>query len=194
MNLWPAFSSFLIIAAAELGDKTQLLTLALTARYPFWEVMVAVGSATAALMALAVVLGGAIHRFVPDFFLQLFTGCAFIFFGLWTFFGKEKAEETKKNKGKPFWIIFSAFFMAELGDKTQLAAFALSAEYGAPFLVWLGATVGMVAANLAAALAGGFIKKFIPENHIKWLGAATFIFFGLITLGGLLLSAIIPAR
>lgn len=194
MNLWPAFSSFTIIALAELGDKTQLLTLALTARYPLWEVMIAVGSATAALMALAVVLGGAIHRFLPEFYLQLFAGCAFIIFGLWTFFGKEEEEKAGKNKGNPFWIIFSAFFMAELGDKTQLAAFALSAEYGAPFLVWLGATLGMVAANLAAALAGGFIKKFIPENHIKWLGAMIFIIFGLVTLGGLLISAIIPAR
>lgn len=91
MNWWPAFSSFLIIALAELGDKTQLLTLALAARYPLWEVMLAVGSATAALMALAVVLGGVINRFLPAFYLQLFAGCAFILFGLWTLFGKEKA-------------------------------------------------------------------------------------------------------
>ena len=182
MNLWPALSSFLIIAAAELGDKTQLLTLALAARYPLWEVMCAVGSATAALMALAVVLGGVINRFLPAFYLQLFAGCAFILFGLWTLFGKEKAEEAKKSKGNPFWIIFSAFFMAELGDKTQLAAFTLSAEYGAPALVWLGATLGMIAVNLLAALAGGFIKKNIPGNYIKWLGAAVFILFGIFTL------------
>lgn len=194
MNLWPALSSFLIIAAAELGDKTQLLVLGFVSRYPVWEVIGAVSLATALLMFLAVAFGGAINYYLPPFYVQLFAGMLFILFGLWTLFGKEKEEDGKKSRGNPFWMIFSTFFLAELGDKTQLATFALSAQYGAPLLVWLGATLGMVGVNVLAALLGKWIKRFLPGNSIKWLGASIFILFGLITLGGLLISAIIPAR
>lgn len=96
-----------------------------------------------------------------------------------------------------FWPVVSSFLIiavAELGDKTQLATFALSAQYGSPLMVWLGATAGMAGVNILAALAGKWIKKFLPEGKLKWIGAGIFILFGLLTLGNLLLSAIIPAR
>jgi putative Ca2+/H+ antiporter (TMEM165/GDT1 family) len=194
MNLWPAFSTFLIIAAAELGDKTQLLVLGFVSRYPVWEVIGAVTLATALLMLLAVAFGGAINYYLPPFYVQFFAGTLFILFGLWTLFGKVEKEGEKKRRGNPFWMIFSAFFLAELGDKTQLATFALSAQYGAPLMVWLGATLGMAGVNVLAALAGKWIKRFLPERSLKLAGAAVFLIFGLLTLGGLLLSAIIPAR
>ena len=83
-------------------------------------------------------------------------------------------------------FIFSTFFLAELGDKTQLATLTLSAKYGTPFQVWLGATLGMAGVNVIAALAGSWIKRFIPEKAIKLLGAAVFIIFGTLTLWNLL--------
>ncbi|MFA4905148.1 MAG: TMEM165/GDT1 family protein [Candidatus Margulisiibacteriota bacterium] len=179
--------SFLVIAIAELGDKTQLLVLGFVSRYPLTEVIGAVSAATAVLMLLAVAFGGAINYYLPAFYVQLFAGALFILFGLWTLFGKEEEEGAKKVRGNPFWVIFSTFFLAELGDKTQLATFALSAEYGNPWQVWLGATLGMAGINVLAALAGKWIKRFLPERSLKWLGAAIFIIFGLITLGGLLI-------
>lgn len=184
MNFWPLITTFFLIGAAELGDKTQLLALGFAARFPAWEVIGSISAATAILMALAVVFGGAINHYVPAFYLQFLAGAVFIAFGIWTIFGKEKDEEEAEAKGyfSPFWIIFYSFFLAELGDKTQLATLTLSAEYGAPFQVWLGATLGMTGVNLLAVLAGGWIKKLVHEKVIKWIGAAAFIVFGLVTL------------
>jgi len=187
MNLWPLITTFLIIAAAELGDKTQLLTLGFATRFPVWKVIGAVTAATATLMALAVIFGGAVNYFIPEFYLQLFAGTLFIVFGIWTLFGKEKDQEKAKAKfnKNPFLIVFSSFFLAEFGDKTQLATLILSAKYGTPFQVWLGATLGMAGVNIVAAIAGSWIRKFVSEKAVKRIGAAVFIAFGLFTLWNL---------
>jgi len=188
MNLWPLISSFLIIAAAELGDKTQLLTLGFATHFRLGQTMSAVAAATAVLMALAVLFGGAINRYVPEFYLQLAAGIIFIGFGLWTLMnGREKNEEKELARiHNPFLLIFATFFLAELGDKTQLAALALAARYGTPVQVWLGATAGMVLINLVAALAGSFIKSKVSDKTIRIFGAAVFILFGIFTLWGIL--------
>ncbi len=183
MNLWPLVITFAIISSAELGDKTQLLTLGFSTRFPLWTVFSAVSAASAVLMALAVIFGGVINQIIPQFYMQLVAGCLFIFFGLLTIFGKEKDESVSNNKTKnPFFFIFTSFFLAELGDKTQLATFALSAQYGTPFQVWLGATLGMILINGIAVFAGLWINKIIPEKTIKYAGAAIFILFGIFTL------------
>ncbi|MFA5839502.1 MAG: TMEM165/GDT1 family protein [Candidatus Margulisiibacteriota bacterium] len=183
MNLWPLLITFAIIASAELGDKTQLLTLGFSTRFPLWTVISAVSAASAVLMALAVIFGGVINQIIPQFYMQLAAGSLFIFFGILTIFGKEKDESiSNKNNSNPFLFIFSAFFLAELGDKTQLATFALSAQYGTPFQVWVGATLGMILINGIAVFAGLWINKIIPEKTIKYAGAAIFILFGVFTL------------
>jgi len=192
MNLWPFITTLLIIAVAELGDKTQLLTLGLATKYPVWKVISAVSLATAILMALAVTFGRAINSYVPTLYIQLFAGIVFIIFGLWILLGKsidsstKLAARDKENKSPNILIaIFIIFFLAELGDKTQLATFLLSAKYGNPFQVWLGATLGMVGINILAVLAGAWIRKIVSEKTIKWIGALIFILFGIITLGKL---------
>jgi putative Ca2+/H+ antiporter (TMEM165/GDT1 family) len=184
MDLIPLVVTFLIIAAAELGDKTQLLTLAFATRFAAWKVIVSVTAATATLMALAVFFGGVIHHYIPEFHLQLLAGSLFILFGFWILFGKEEDEEKAKEKldNNPFLLIFSAFFLAELGDKTQLAALVLSARYGDPFQVWLGATLGMASVNVIAALAGSWIRKLISAKTVRFVSSAFFIVFGAFTL------------
>jgi len=185
MNIWPLIITFFVIGVAELGDKTQLLTLGFATRYSIWKVVTAVFGATALLMAVAVLFGGVINYCVPTFYVQLFAGLLFILFGFWIL--KEEKEEEKKIKGdqNPFWIVFVSFLLAEVGDKAQLATFALSAKYGSPFQVWLGATLGMAGVNSLGALAGGWIRRYVPENLVKWIGAGVFIVFGLITLANL---------
>jgi putative Ca2+/H+ antiporter (TMEM165/GDT1 family) len=171
-----------VIALAELGDKTQLLTFSLAARYHFWPVISAVALATAILMGVAVVVGGLLNEFLPLFYIQLFAGCFFIFFGVRTIITQEEEATAESKEAKnPFWLVFSSFFIAELGDKTQLATLALSAQYGAPILVWLGATLGMVVVNSLSVLAGGWTRRFLPEQTVKYIGAAVFILFGLWT-------------
>lgn len=187
MNIWPLIITFFVIGSAELGDKTQLLTFGLATKYPIWKVILAVFCATGILMAAAVVFGGVINYYFPTFYVQLFAGLLFIFFGFWTIWGREEKEEEKEVKGNanPFWVVFAGFLLAELGDKTQLATFVLSAKYGTPFQIWLGATLGMAGVNSISALAGGWVRKLIPEAFIKFVGAAVFIIFGLLTLGDL---------
>jgi putative Ca2+/H+ antiporter (TMEM165/GDT1 family) len=178
------FSSLFIIAVAELGDKTQLLAFGFAAKYPLWEVISAVACATGLLMFMAVIFGGIINYYIPAFFIQLLVGVLFIAFGIWNLYG-EKEEEAGKSVGNPFWIVFVAFFLAELGDKTQIATLAISARYGAPFQVWLGATLGMVIVNCIGAFAGKWIGKHIPVMWLKVLASLIFFVFGLVTLGAL---------
>jgi putative Ca2+/H+ antiporter (TMEM165/GDT1 family) len=184
LDLNPFLAALAMIGAAELGDKTQLLTFGFATRYPLWEVISAVSCATAALMAAAVLLGGLVSRYVPAFYIQLLAGSLFVFFGLQILLGKEEGEKEKKRKDhRPFWIIFSSFLLAELGDKTQLATLALSARFGSPFQVFLGATLGMVGINVLAAVLGKYTTRILHERWIKFLGAAVFILFGAWTLG-----------
>lgn len=175
----------MVVGIAELGDKTQLLTFGFATRFPFWQIMSAVFCATSILMAVAVIFGGFINHYIPAFYVQLLAGCLLIFFGLYTIFSKEKEEKASDGGRSQFAIVFTSFFLAELGDKTQLAAFALSAKYGAPFQVWLGATLAMVGVNGLGILAGRGLKNVFPEKMVKLAGAAVFILFGLWTLKSL---------
>jgi len=188
MRLIPLLASFFIIGLAELADKTQLLTMGYALKYPLKIVIGAVFAATALLMFIAVAFGQAINLFVPRFFLQLLAGLFFIFFGLWSIYGGliEKEEEGKAGGNKnPFPLIFGTFFVAELGDKTQLATLALVARYGKPILVWLGATMGMAGVNCLGIFAGRWLREHISDRIISFLSAVIFILFGLWTLGDL---------
>ncbi|MFH1386237.1 MAG: TMEM165/GDT1 family protein [bacterium] len=184
MAFWPLIVSFLVIGIAELGDKTQLLAIGLATRFPLGVVIFGILAATALLNGLAVIFGGIVYQLVPHYFLQLIAGLMFIGFGVWTIFSEQK-ENIKPGANKDrssFLFIVSAFFLAELGDKTQLAVMALAAKYGTPFQVWLGATLGMGGINIVAILASILLKRHIPEEKLRWVGAVIFILFGLFSL------------
>ena len=184
MNLLPLFASFFIIFIAELGDKTQLLTLALASKYPIEKVLSGIISATAVLMLIAVILGGIIQKFVPMIFISILAGAFFMIYGLMMIapFKKEEEKEEKKIRSNdPFWIVFGSFFLAELGDKTQLATFALTAKYGSPVFIWIGATVGMILANLFGIVVGNILKNYQQERCLAILSGSIFIVFGLLT-------------
>lgn len=183
----PLIISFLIITIAELGDKTQILTLALAAKYPMEKVIYGITCASALLMFIAVLLGGIIHKFVPMIFISILAGAFFIIYGLMLIAPIAKAEE-KKEVGKPtirsndpFWIVFGSFFLAEIGDKTQLATFALTAKYNAPVQVWIGATLGLVLVNLFGIVIGNVLKNYMPERIVNYLSGVVFILFGAVT-------------
>lgn len=180
-DLYPLIAAFTVIGLAELGDKTQLLTFGFATRFSFWKIMAAVLCASGILMGVAVVFGGLINYYLPSFYVQLLAGSLFLFFGLYTIFSKEKEEQAGDGGRSQFAIVFTSFFLAELGDKTQLATLALSAKYGTPFLVWLGATLAMTIVNGLGILAGRGLKKVISENSLRLAGAGMFIVFGLWT-------------
>jgi len=104
---------------------------------------------------------------------------SFVFFGLWTLRGdKLEGEDKKENRFGPVVTVAIAFFLAEMGDKTQLATISLAVEYRNMFYVLAGTTLGMVVADAIGIILGVVMRKHIPEQAVKWIAASLFIFFG----------------
>jgi putative Ca2+/H+ antiporter (TMEM165/GDT1 family) len=179
-------SAFLLsmsfVVLAEMGDKTQLLAMAFATRYKATTVLWAVFWATLLNHLLAVVVGNYLTHFIPIQYIQIAAAVSFILFGLWTIRGDELNNEDKRFSFSPFWTVAIAFFIAEMGDKTQLATIALAAKYQSVIPVWLGTTTGMVIADAIGIVIGIVIGKKIPERAVKWFAAIIFILFGLIGL------------
>lgn len=176
------------ITVAELGDKTQLLTLSLATKYPAWKVLAGVLVGSLGVHLVAVVVGQAISGLVPMSYIRIGVGLAFIAFALWTLSGDSDhgdGDDDGTTRGAgwgPVLGVAGAFFLAELGDKTQLAAMSLAARYGRFWSVWLGAVGGMVLADGLAVAVGAWAGKKIPRRAIKYVSAAVFALFGVLTL------------
>ncbi len=177
------WTSFLFVALAEMADKTQLLAIAFAAKYKVYQVLLAISLATIVIQTLAVAVGELLTKVVPLDVISLIAAISFIIFGLWTLRDNSLDNENKKeSRFGPVATVAIAFFIAEMGDKTQLATISLAIEYHNFLAVLLGTTIGMVTANVIGIIAGVLIKKHLPENIIKWSSAAIFIIFGLIAI------------
>jgi putative Ca2+/H+ antiporter (TMEM165/GDT1 family) len=168
-----------LVVLAEMGDKTQLLAMALACRFYWSTVLWGVFAATLANHLLAVMAGAYVAKFVPLDFLRLATSGSFILFGFWTLHGDTLQGEDQRFQYSPFWTVSVSFFLAEMGDKTQLATLALAAEYQSILAVWLGTTSGMLIADSLAIGVGMVMGKKIPGRLLKWVAALIFIYFGL---------------
>jgi putative Ca2+/H+ antiporter (TMEM165/GDT1 family) len=115
---------------------------------------------------------------VPIRYIQIAAAVSFILFGLWTIRGDELAGEDKRFHFSPFWTVAVAFFIAEMGDKTQLATIALAAKYQSVLPVLTGTTLGMLIADAIGIGIGIVMGKKIPERAVKWIAAIIFILFG----------------
>lgn len=168
-----------LIFLAELGDKTQLVALALATRYKTGVTLLGITAATALVHILSVALGEIAGIALPHDILMFAAGLSFIVFGLWTLAGDEDDGKETSSSRSPFWIVFWTFFIAELGDKTMLGTVAVAAQHpGQPILVWAGSTVGMVASDALAILLGRWLGKQLPEKAVKWGAGAIFLGFG----------------
>jgi Ca2+/H+ antiporter, TMEM165/GDT1 family len=177
------YSTF-VIALAEMGDKSQLVALAYATRYSWKVALAGVTVATLLVHLFSVALGRAAGLALPTFWLQIAAGGAFIVFGLWTLRGDTYDEGDAKSHTRfgPFLTVATTFFLSELGDKTMFATVTLAVQRSSWVGVWLGSTLGMVAADAVAILVGRVMGKRLPERAIKWVAAAIFILFGLVTL------------
>ena len=173
-------ASLVFITLAEMGDKTQLLAMAFASRYKPLKVLFGVFIATLITMLLAVAAGRLLTRLVPFSVISLIAAVSFIVFGLWILKKEElHGEEKRESKFGPVATVAAAFFLAEMGDKTQLAVISLAIEYRNTVGVLLGATAGMLVADSIGIIAGLVLRKHIPEKTIKWISAFIFILFGL---------------
>jgi putative Ca2+/H+ antiporter (TMEM165/GDT1 family) len=171
------------VVLAEMGDKTQLLAIAFAAKYKVSKVMAGVFIATVLNHALAVAAGHFITRFDSvQIVIQCAASVSFIFFGLWTIRGdKLDGEENRATKYGAVVTVAIAFFIAEMGDKTQLAAIALAAKFPEfPAAILFGTTVGMMIADGVGIIIGTVLRKKIPERTIKFISAGAFVLFGLL--------------
>jgi len=176
-------ASFMFVVLAEMGDKTQLLAMAFAARYSAQKVLIAVFLATLLNHSLAVYVGHFLTVVIPMEVISFIAALSFILFGLWTLRGdKLEGEDKKKTKFGPIITVGIAFFLAEMGDKTQLATISLAVEYQNMLSVLLGTTLAMVIADAFGIIAGVVLKKHIPEKTIKWISAGIFILYGLAKL------------
>jgi putative Ca2+/H+ antiporter (TMEM165/GDT1 family) len=170
------------VTLAEMGDKTQLLAMAFAARYRSAAVPVGILLATVINHGLAVTAGNLLTRFAAaQLWIQTAASLSFILFGLWTIRGDTlKGEDKRSTKFGPVFTVATAFFIAEMGDKTQLATIALAAKLkAAPLAVLAGTTAGMLIADGIGITAGVILCRRIPERKIKLVSASVFMLFGL---------------
>ncbi|MCX8130953.1 MAG: TMEM165/GDT1 family protein [Clostridia bacterium] len=171
------------VTLAEMGDKTQLLAMAFATRYKASKVLIGVFIATVFNHALAVAVGNFITRFHSiEIWIQGVAALSFIFFGLWTIRGdKLEGEENRPSRFGAVMTVTIAFFIAELGDKTQLATIALATKFpNDPVGILMGTTTGMLIADAIGICIGVVMCKKIPERTIKLISAGAFILFGFI--------------
>jgi Predicted membrane protein len=175
--------ALLFVVVAEMGDKTQLLAMAMASKYKVKQVMLGVLVATILNHALAVALGSYLSSIIPLNTIKIVAGISFLIFGLWTLRGDKIDDDgKKKNKFGPVVTVAIAFFLAEMGDKTQLMTIAISADSKWPLLILAGTTTGMLIADGIGIIGGAWMAKFIPDKYIKWGAGVIFIFFGVLTL------------
>lgn len=180
-----ALNSFLLVFASEMGDKTQLLALVLASRFKKpWTIMAGILAATLLNHALASWAGGWLSSFFSAQILAWILAATFLAFAVWILIPDKDEELKEAGKFGAFLTTVVAFFMAEMGDKTQLATVALGAKYASPIIVTAGTTVGMLASD---GLAVFFGHKLTERISMKWVRrTASFLFaaFGLAILFG----------
>jgi putative Ca2+/H+ antiporter (TMEM165/GDT1 family) len=173
-------ASFVLVFIAEMGDKTQLLALTLASRYRRpWTVLGGILVATLLNHALAASVGAEVSALVPPRAMAAALAIGFVAFGLWTLRPDTLDEEARPPRFGPFLTTAILFFVAEMGDKTQLATVALGARYRSAALVTAGTTLGMLASDGLAVFLGERLARVVPMSRIRIAAAALFLAFGL---------------
>ena len=189
MELTLLFFSVLITEfIAEMGDKTQLMLIGLTSKYKVRDIAIGTLTAILVLNALAILAGGFLNQILNRwlFAVKFAAAAAFLYFSFSTLLKKEDDEEEggeSKIRFAPL-AVFCTFFMAELGDKTQLTAVTFGANYGLAnaVIVWLACVIGFFLADFLGMLAGLLLKKKSPEKVLKYLSFGLFLIFGIWTI------------
>jgi len=175
-----------IVALAEIGDKTQLLALLLSAKFrrPF-PIVLGILFATLANHALAGAVGTWLTRVVGPGTLRWTLGASFIAIGIWTLIpDKLDTRDAKLDRLGVFGTTLVAFFLMEIGDKTQIATIALAARYQSLLDVVVGTTIGMMIANVPVVLLGDRIAHRMPVRLVHVIAATIFVVLGIVTLAG----------
>lgn len=181
------FVSTLIVALAEMGDKTQLLSFVLAAKYrKSLPIILGILVATLANHFLAGYLGVLAANYMPEDTLRWIIALSFFAFGIWALKPDELEEHRESPNAGVFIATLIAFFLVEMGDKTQLATIALAAKYEHLVFVVLGTTLGMMLANIPAVWMGEKLAERVRLDLMRWIAAGSFVLLGVLALVPLL--------
>lgn len=176
--------SLAVVFVAEIGDKSQLMALSFATRLSLLPVLAAIVCSTVLLIGLSVLVGNVAADLIPARAALAVSAALFVAFGLWTLLASTDEDDgleptTSRGARLPFFAVFGAFTLAELGDKTMLATAGLAAN--APALAtWAGASTGMVGANLLAVALGRAIGTALPKRLVRVGSAVLFFVVGLV--------------
>lgn len=175
--------TFLLVFIAEMADKTQLMMISFTNRYSIAKVIIGMILGACTITSLSVLAGDFIGDVIPMQIVKIFATIMFLGYGFYTLIHNEKSIDSKPSRHKyPLLAIAFSFLIAELGDKTQLASVALAADHMQDHMaIFLGASLGLILANVVGIFAGKFIFKKLSEDLVKIISALIFIFFGSIS-------------
>ena len=171
---------------AEMGDKTQLMLIALTSKYKLKDIILGTAAAILVLNGLAVLAGGLVSEFIPEWLIKIIAALAFLYFAASILAGDDDDEEEEGGKSKIQFAplaVLCTFFVAELGDKTQLTAITFGANegMGAAMVVWIGCSLGLFLADILGMLVGYLLKSKTPESLLNTLAFVIFAIFGIYT-------------
>lgn len=178
-------TSVAVVALAEIGDKTQLLAVVLAARFgrPV-PIIAGIFVATLANHFLAALAGSQVANLLAGAWFQVLVGLSFIAMAAWTLVpDKLDDDEVEAPDGRgAFLATLIAFFLVEIGDKTQIATIALGARFHDVFSVMLGTTVGMMIANVPAVYLGRAVLNIVPLGVVRMIAAGLFFVVGVFVL------------
>ena len=173
-----------LVALGEMGDKTQLLAMLLAARFKRpWPIVLGILVATLVNHALAGLVGDTVARWMGPDWLRWVIGGSFLAMAVWMLVPDE-ADEVEGGKARfgVFGTTVIAFFLAEMGDKTQIATVALAARFSDLWAVVAGTTFGMMLANVPAVFFGDRVSRLVPMRVVHAVSAAIFAVLGVLTL------------
>lgn len=170
----------LLIIVAEMGDKSQILAMAFASKYPVSQVLIGISLGALLNHGIAVFLGSSLGKIIPVDAIKVIAGLAFIIFALWTLaYDEAEFKQTETKKHSPIITVLTAFFISELGDKTQLTAIALASGSDHPFMILIGTVSGMIISSACGILVSRRMERHLPDSVRKILSAGVFLFFGL---------------
>jgi putative Ca2+/H+ antiporter (TMEM165/GDT1 family) len=178
-------ASVAVVALAEIGDKTMLLALVLAARLRApWQILAGIFAATVVNHGISALIGSEVAGLVDSRWFQIAVALGFIAMAAWTLVPDklDDGDDAFTHRGGPFLTTLVAFFLVEIGDKTQVATIALGAQYDSVIAVALGTTLGMMLANTPAVLLGEAIVERVSLKATRIAAAAIFLVLGLLQL------------
>ncbi len=189
MDLTPFVASFVLVAVAELGDKTQVAVITLSSRFKAISVFSGAMLAFLLTTGIAVAIGDALALVLPTFWIRIVAAGIFLVFGLYTIISRKGEAQVKTKEARnAVFSSFSLITLMELGDKTQFAVIALSAEYKLPLLVYLGVIIAFALISGLGVIVGTALTRFVPLKYIQLGSGLIFILFGILFLVNALLG------